>query len=148
MSKKQETVSPVIPKNYCMINIMSKISEEENCNFMTIKGIAIYKIREIGFIEKYIVEMPQKEQPLVFKNNKKVLAKNTPIKNILPKICDIIGKDNIIILNSKQEMEYIKIICETLDLNIDNNIIYGRKIFKDIDIQTSMFLYHYFELLA
>lgn len=148
MKNKQETISQAIPKNYCMINIMSKISEEENCNFMTIKGIAVYKIRENDFIEKYIVDMPQEKQPLVFKNNKKVLAKNTPIKNILPKICDIIGKDTIIILNTKQEMEYIKIIYETLDLNIDNNIIYGRQIFKDIDIQTSMFLYHYFELLA
>ena len=148
MKNKQETISQAIPKNYCMINIMSEISEEENCNFMTIKGIAVYKMREIDLIEKYIVEMPQEKQPLVFKNNKKVLAQNTPIKNILPKIYDIIGKDTIIILNTKQEMEYIKIIYETLDLNIDNNIIYGRPIIDNIELHTREFIHNAFELLT
>lgn len=146
MSEKQAIIKQTIPKDYCMVNIISEIADEGRCIF--IYSIAIYKIRESNTIEKYVILVDRPKDPtIVFKSNKKITLTNIERTNdIVQKVLNIIGKDTIIIMNTERELEFIKIAYEKLNLNIDNNIIYGRQILDDIELQTRVFIRNSFEL--
>ena len=51
-------------------------------------------------------------------------------------------------MNTDRELEFIKIAYEELNLNIDNNIIYGRPIIDNIELHTREFIHNAFELLT
>lgn len=148
MSNKQELIKLAIPKDYCIVNIISEIADEGRCIF--IYSIAVCKIRESNTIEKYVILVDRPKDPtIVIKSSKKLLTTSIErTNNIVQKVLDIIGKDPIIIMNTERELEFIKIAYEELNLNIDNNIIYGRPILEDIELHTREFIHNAFELLT
>lgn len=147
MNNKQEPIKLEIPKDYCMVDIISEITDEGKC--MYIKYIAAIKVRENNTIEKYLMFIERPKDPtIVMKSNKKLLTNIERTSNIVQKVLDIIGKDPIIIMNTERELEFTKIACEELNLNIDNNIIYGRPIIDNIELHTREFIHNAFELLT
>ena len=147
MNNKQEPIKLEIPKDYCMVDIISEITDEGKC--MYIKYIAAIKVRENNTIEKYLMFIERPKDPtIVMKSNKKLLTNIERTSNIVQKVLDIIGKDPIIIMNTERELEFTKIACEELNLNIDNNIIYGRTIINNIELHTREFIHNAFELLT
>ena len=147
MNNKQEPIKLEIPKDYCMVDIISEITDEGKC--MYINYIAVIKVRENNTIEKYLMFIERPKDPtIVMKSNKKLLTNIERTSNIVQKVLDIIGKDPIIIMNTERELEFIKIAYEELNLNIDNNIIYGRPILEDIELHTREFIHNAFELLT
>lgn len=116
---------------------------------MYINYIAVIKVRENNTIEKYLMFIERPKDPtIVMKSNKKLLTNIERTSNIVQKVLDIIGKDPIIIMNTERELEFTKIACEELNLNIDNNIIYGRTIINNIELHTREFIHNAFELLT
>ena len=147
MNNKQEPIKLEIPKDYCMVDIISEITDEGKC--MYIKYIAAIKVRENNTIEKYLMFIERPKSPtIVMKSSKKLLTNIERTNNIVQKVLDIIGKDPIIIMNTDRELEFTKIACEELNLNIDNNIIYGRPIIDNIELHTREFIHNAFELLT
>ncbi len=147
MNNKQEPIKLEIPKDYCMVDIISEITDEGKC--MYINYIAVIKVRENNTIEKYLMFIERPKDPtIVMKSNKKLLTNIERTSNIVQKVLDIIGKDPIIIMNTERELEFTKIACEELNLNIDNNIIYGRTIINNIELHTREFIHNAFELLT
>ena len=147
MNNKQEPIKLEIPKDYCMVDIISEITDEGKC--MYIKYIAAIKVRENNTIEKYLMFIERPKSPtIVMKSSKKLLTNIERTNNIVQKVLDIIGKDPIIIMNTERELEFTKIACEELNLNIDNNIIYGRTIINNIELHTREFIHNAFELLT
>lgn len=123
MSEKQETVSPVIPEDYCIIQL--KVVEED--------------ITEIG-ISKVINNLPV---TLYFTE---INSNTGSLEKILPIILDIIGTDTIFYINTETEIELLKNKCESMQIPIINELLNAKEIMKRIETSQKYFVCNYLEL--
>ncbi len=112
MSEKQETISSVIPKDYCIMGV--GVVEEE------ITAIVINKVRDNLPITLYSSHI---------RNN------TESIDEIIPKVLDIIGTDTVYYANEETEIELLKSKCESMQIPITNKLLNIQEVLKGLGIE-------------
>lgn len=113
MSKKQDQVSLVIPKDYCIMGI--KVIEGD------IKAIGVNKIKNNCPMINYYVNIENSIEG---------------IDDIISRVLDIIGTNTIYYANEETEIELLKNKCESMQRPITNELLNVEELLKDLGITT------------
>ncbi len=123
MSKKEERISKLIPKDYCIMKL--KVVEGH------ITEIGVTKVRNYTAITVYVTEIG---------------SSNENIDKIMSRVLDIIGSNVIYYMNTETEVELLKNKCESMKMPITNKLLNGNEVLKDIGVSQKNFVCNVLEV--
>lgn len=141
MENRKIKLDKAIPTNYSLLKI-KEIDDE-------IVEIEVRKVRERIVIENYTGYIkPIKEMPRPFLDliqvNYKAVQNGGDIKTIISRVLSIIGNDIIIYVDNEDEskLNLFKSKCESIGIQIINDIINGKELLNAIPKGIKSFVYN------